>query len=40
VAVLRNSIPAERTDSGKRWVVDPKDIPSVIQHFSLLKEEK
>ena len=37
-AAVNGTIPAERTFSGTRWVVDESAIPQIIESFSLLKE--
>lgn len=37
-AVLNSVIPAERSASGGRWLVDERKFPSIIRKFSLLKE--
>jgi hypothetical protein len=37
-AAINGSIPAERTLTGARWVVDKSQLPSVIAKFSLMKE--
>lgn len=39
-AVVNGLIPAERNATGTRWLVDARQLPSVIKHFSLLKETK
>lgn len=36
---INGTIPAERTASGGRWVIDEREMPSLIQKFSLLKED-
>ncbi len=38
-ASVNGLIPAERTSTGSRWVVDAENFPSVIKYFSLTKEE-
>lgn len=37
-AAVNGLIPAERNATGTRWVVDAEALPTVIKHFSLLKE--
>lgn len=39
MAAVNGTIPASRTLSGARWVVNETDIPSVIENFSLLKDK-
>ena len=38
-AVVSGDIPAERSETGGRWLLKEQDIPVIIQNFSLLKED-
>lgn len=38
-AAVNGLIDAERNSTDTRWIVDPQKLPSVIKHFSLLKDD-
>lgn len=39
-AVIAGDIPAYRSDTGNRWLVNKADVPKVIENFSLLRKDK
>ncbi len=38
-AAVNGLIPAERNATDTRWAVDEQNLPSVIKHFTLLKDK-
>ncbi len=39
-AVIAGDIPAYRSATGNRWLVNKTDVPKVIENFSLLRKDK